>query len=84
MNLTKVGAVALDLAGNVASATSTGGITGKRGGRVMIVITINACRRHHYRHCEKFNLRHNLILIEGRGLSPCGVGRLCGQSVKRF
>jgi len=29
-----VGAVALDLAGNVASATSTGGITGKRGGRV--------------------------------------------------
>ena len=36
----KVGAVALDLAGNVASATSTGGITGKRGGRVMIVITI--------------------------------------------
>ena len=36
----KVGAVALDLAGNVASATSTGGITGKRGGRVMIVITM--------------------------------------------
>ena len=30
----KVGAVALDLAGNVASATSTGGITGKRPGRV--------------------------------------------------
>jgi len=29
-----VGAVALDLSGNVASATSTGGITGKRGGRV--------------------------------------------------
>ena len=42
MNLTKVGAVALDLAGNVASATSTGGITGKRGGRVIIVITTNA------------------------------------------
>ena len=42
MNLTKVGAVALDLAGNVASATSTGGITGKRGGRVMIVTTTNA------------------------------------------
>ena len=39
-NLMKVGAVALDLAGNVASATSTGGITGKRGGRVMIVITM--------------------------------------------
>ena len=36
----KVGAVALDLAGNVASATSTGGITGKRGGRVMIFITM--------------------------------------------
>ena len=32
--------MALDLAGNVASATSTGGITGKRGGRVMIVITM--------------------------------------------
>ena len=31
--------MALDLAGNVASATSTGGITGKRGGRVMLVIT---------------------------------------------
>ena len=30
----QVGAVALDLSGNVASATSTGGITGKRGGRV--------------------------------------------------
>merc|ERR1712192_302688 len=29
-----VGAVALDLSGNVASATSTGGITGKREGRV--------------------------------------------------
>ena len=38
----KVGAVALDLAGNVASATSTGGITGKRGGRVIIIITTNA------------------------------------------
>ena len=34
--------MALDLAGNVASATSTGGITGKRGGRVRIVITTNA------------------------------------------
>ena len=33
--------MALDLAGNVASATSTGGITGKRGGRVRIVITNN-------------------------------------------
>ena len=30
----QVGAVALDISGNVASATSTGGITGKRGGRV--------------------------------------------------
>ena len=34
--------MALDLAGNVASATSTGGITGKRGGRVRIVTTTNA------------------------------------------
>ena len=34
--------MALDLAGNVASATSTGGITGKRGGRVMIVTTTKA------------------------------------------
>ena len=36
----------------------------------MIVITINACRRHHYRHCEKFNLRHNLIFMERSGTLP--------------
>ena len=34
--LYQVGAVALDLSGNVASATSTGGITGKRAGRVSV------------------------------------------------
>ena len=32
--LLQVGAVALDSEGNVACATSTGGITGKRSGRV--------------------------------------------------
>ena len=59
--------MALDLSGNVASATSTGGITGKRGGRVRggwnIIIDCQDSRIHNNHHCCNKNLQYNCLFL---------------------